>query len=63
MPIKEGQWQLVGDFATPLTISKFYQLAGGVDLTQSVPSPFNALTGFGVTNMQLLFNSKDTVID
>ncbi|MGS2763399.1 hypothetical protein [Sinomicrobium sp. M5D2P9] len=62
LPIKDDKWQLVGDFDTPITISKCYQLAGGINLAESLPAPFNALAGFGVSNMQLEYDAKNKAI-
>ncbi len=62
LPINDGLWQLTGHFDEPASISKFYQLAGGVNLVQSLPSPFNAFTAIGVTDLQLAYNTKENKI-
>ena len=56
LPTAEGSWQLVGEFASPLSISTFYQLAGGVDLLRALPEPFASLSGFGVRDLELVYD-------
>ena len=63
LPIKDGKWQLTGSFSEPQTLSKFFQMVGGVDLTQSLPAPFDAAFGFGPINVQLVYDSKNNRID
>lgn len=64
LPMKDGKWQLTGEFDSPYpSISKFYQLAGGVNLTQTLPAPFNALSGFGLKNTQLVYDSVNNGIE
>lgn len=64
LPMKDGKWQLTGEFESPYpSISKFYQLAGGVNLTQTLPSPFNVLSGFGLKNTQLVYDSVNNLIE
>ena len=63
LPVEDGQWQLEGSFVKPYpSIAKFYALAGGADLTQSLPSPFNGLAGLGVSALQLAFDSKRSTV-
>lgn len=63
LPIDNGLWQVEGHFETPASISQFYQMAGGVNLVQSLPSPFNALSDIGVTNSQLAYNTSSNAIE
>ncbi len=63
LPIQQGVWQLEGHFKEPASVSKFYQLAGGVNLVQSLPSPFNALSAIGVTDCQMAYNTDANKIE
>ncbi len=63
MPIEQGVWQLEGHFEEPASVSKFYQLSGGVNLVQSLPSPFNAFSAIGVTDCQMAYNAKTKTIE
>lgn len=58
MPIAQGVWQLEGHFDTPASVARFFQLAGGVNLVQALPAPFNALSAIGVTDCQLAYDSN-----
>ena len=61
-PIDEGLWQLEGHFDKPQSIANFYQMAGGVNLAQSLPSPFNAFSALGVTDCQLAYDTAQKKI-
>ncbi len=63
LPIVDGIWQIEGHFEEPASVSKFYQLAGGVNLVQALPSPFNALSLIGVTDCQMAYNSKENTVE
>ncbi|MEN6328609.1 MAG: LysM peptidoglycan-binding domain-containing protein [Syntrophomonas sp.] len=63
LPIIDGKWQLMGNFEEPLSINRLYQIAGGVNLMQALPAPFNTLAGFGVSNLQLVYDSNDNTIE
>jgi LysM repeat protein len=64
LPMKDGKWKLSGELGSPYpSISRFYQMAGGVNLTQALPSPFNALSGFGLKNTQLVYDSVNNAIE
>lgn len=63
MPISSGVWQLEGHFGEPMSVAKFYQLAGGVNLVQALPAPFNALSAIGVTDCQMAYNSNTGSIE
>ncbi len=58
LPVTDGQWQLEATFHKPYpSIAKFYALAGGANLTAALPAPFGGLAGFGVSKVQLAFDS------
>jgi len=63
LPIQPKVWQLEGHFKEPASISKFYQMAGGVNLVQALPSPFNAFSAIGVTDCQMAYNSKTNNVE
>ncbi|MBS0028370.1 hypothetical protein ACTJJ0_05085 [Chitinophaga sp. 22321] len=58
LPVRDGKWQFIGNFQKPYPgISRAFQLAGGIDLTQVLPPPFDALADFGLENTQLVCNT------
>ena len=58
-PVQDDKWLLKGAFAEPQSIGSFYQLAGGVNIVASLPSPLNVLTDLGLSNFELLYNAKE----
>jgi hypothetical protein len=64
LPVVEGKWQLAGSFNKPYpSIARFYSFAGGVNLVQALPSPFNGLAGFGLQNLRLVYDSGGREIE
>lgn len=64
LPVQDHKWQLIGNFDAPYpSINKFYQLAGGVDLTRALPPPFSTMAGFGVRNTQLAYDASKNHIE
>lgn len=63
-PVEDNQWVVTGVFAAPYpSIGSFFQMAGGLNLVQSLPSPLNALAGFGLREAQFIYNQADVAID
>lgn len=63
-PVEDDQWVVTGVFAAPYpSIGSFFQMAGGLNLVQSLPSPLNALSGFGLREAQFIYNQADVAID
>jgi hypothetical protein len=59
LPAAEGSWQLIGTFADPYpSIRSFYQLAGGVNLAGALPEPFASLAGFGLQQVELVYDDQ-----
>ena len=59
LPTAEGKWHLVGTFPEPYPgIRSFYQLAGGVDLVRILPEPFASLSGFGLQDVELVYDQE-----
>jgi LysM repeat protein len=58
LPVSDAIWELEGHFPRPYpSIAKFYQMAGGVNLLATLPAPFGALAGFGVSTAQLAYDA------
>lgn len=53
LTLTDGALKLTGNFNPPLSIDYAFKLAGGVNLLPQVPPPFSALTGLGVTGLEL----------
>ncbi|WP_372394246.1 LysM peptidoglycan-binding domain-containing protein [Azospirillum sp. HJ39] len=63
-PVEENRWVVTGVFEAPYpSIGSFFQMAGGLNLVQSLPSPLNALSGFGLREAQFVYNQTDVAID
>jgi LysM repeat protein len=56
VPAADGIWLFTGDFEKPISLASVYQLVGGVNLQQSLPGPFAALTTLGVIDLELLYD-------
>jgi LysM repeat protein len=54
-PVENKQWVVTGTFDTPVGIGAFYQMAGGINLVQSLPAPLNSLAGFGLSECQFIY--------
>lgn len=56
-PTQENSWLIKGGFDTAYpSIDTFYQMAGGINLVQSLPSPLCELGQFGLKNVELMYN-------
>jgi LysM repeat protein len=63
-PVADNAWLLGASFTGRYpSISTIYQAAGGINLTQTLPPPLNALAGFGLKSMQLQYNPTTTSFD
>lgn len=55
-PVENSQWVVTGNFPTPYpSIATFYQMAGGINLVQSLPAPLSSLAGFGLSECQFIY--------
>ncbi|KZL88481.1 hypothetical protein [Clostridium magnum] len=51
------QWIIKGQIEKPYpNISTACQLLGGIDITQSLPSPLNTLAGLGISEIEVTYN-------
>lgn len=57
-PEQEDLWLISGGFSSPVSISSFFQMAGGVNLVQVLQPPLNGLAGFGLKDIQLKYDNK-----
>ncbi len=58
-PIIDNTWVINGRFGETIpSISSFYQMAGGINLIESLPAPLNTLAGFGIKDIQLVYDAK-----
>ncbi|MEQ9404784.1 MAG: hypothetical protein RIM99_14425 [Cyclobacteriaceae bacterium] len=63
-PVENDTWVLTGTFESPFpSIGKFYQMAGGVNLVESLPAPLNSIAGFGLKKAQLVYNTATNKLD
>ncbi len=63
-PVVNNTWLFTGDFQEPYpSISNFYQLIGGVNLSASLPQPFSTLTDLGLKDINLGYNSKKSSLE
>ncbi|BAI76249.1 hypothetical protein AZL_d04230 (plasmid) [Azospirillum sp. B510] len=63
-PVEENRWIVTGVFAAPYpSIGSFFQMAGGLNLVQSLPSPLNALSGFGLREAQFVYDQTAAAIE
>ncbi len=59
-PVVNNQWIITGIFESPYpNISDFYQIAGGINLLESLPEPFNAWATLGLQEVQTVYDSKN----
>ncbi|MEG4595014.1 LysM peptidoglycan-binding domain-containing protein [Microcoleus sp. F8_C2] len=57
-PIQDNKWVMTSTLGKPYpSITSFYQLAGGINLVQSLPSPLNTLSGFGLSEVQFIYDA------
>ncbi|MGV3597402.1 MAG: hypothetical protein ACO1PI_05990 [Bacteroidota bacterium] len=57
-PVTNNTWVFNGTFANPYpSISNFYQMVGGVNLTSSLPQPFSTLTDLGLREINVSYDS------
>ncbi|MBL1278302.1 MAG: hypothetical protein COB30_019685 [Ectothiorhodospiraceae bacterium] len=63
LPIDGDTWVLQGIFDEPVGISNVIQLAGGINLANSVPPPLNTITSIGVSSANLTYNSSNSTLD
>ncbi|MES2727950.1 MAG: hypothetical protein V4643_12650 [Bacteroidota bacterium] len=57
-PVTNNTWLFQGAFLEPYpSISNFYQLVGGVNLTTALPQPFSTLTTLGLKTIDISYNS------
>ncbi|SDF78063.1 LysM peptidoglycan-binding domain-containing protein [Chitinophaga filiformis] len=63
-PVAESAWLISAAFAGNYPgIATIYQAAGGVNLVQVLPTPLNQLAGFGLKEVQLMYNSRSLSFD
>ena len=63
-PVPNSTWMFEGNFQEPYpSISNFYQLIGGVNLSTSLPQPFSTLTDLGLQDIAMSYNSKTGSVD
>ena len=63
-PVVNNVWQLKGSPDPKYnSISNFYQLVGGVNLTASLPQPFSTLTDLELKEFSLDYNSKASSVN
>lgn len=63
-PTANKTWLFQGAFNAPYpSISNFYQLVGGINLTSALPQPFSTLTTLGLSSIDISYNSGKSVVD
>ncbi|MCF6404889.1 LysM peptidoglycan-binding domain-containing protein [Chitinophaga filiformis] len=63
-PVGENTWLLSAAFEDNYPgIASIYQAAGGVNLVQVLPTPLNQLAGFGLKEVQLMYNTTSLSFD
>lgn len=63
-PTGENTWFLSAAFEGNYPgIASIYQAAGGVNLVQVLPNPLNQLAGFGLKEVQLMYNTTSLSFD
>jgi LysM repeat protein len=64
-PVEDGVWSITGsvDEAHPLSLATVFALAGGSNLVQMLPAPLNGFADFGLTKVQVLYDSGAGEID
>lgn len=56
-PVIDKKWVITGTFDSPYpSIGLFYQMAGGVNLVNTLPPPLNSLAGFGLSECQIIYD-------
>ena len=63
LPLQGNTWIFDGVFDQPVGISDVIQLAGGINLANSVPPPLNTITSIGVSSANLTYNVADTTLE
>ena len=59
LPSEKNQWLLSAAFKPEYPgIDKVFQMAGGIDLVQTMPPPLNALTDLGISYMECAYDLK-----
>lgn len=62
-PVQPNQWAVTGTFDAPYpSIATFYSMAGGVNLAQSLPAPLNTLSGFGLREIEIAYDTATPAI-
>ncbi|WP_108867820.1 LysM peptidoglycan-binding domain-containing protein [Aquimarina aquimarini] len=62
-PEENNTWLITGGFDTPLSVSSFFQMAGGINLVQVLQPPLNGMAGFGLKDIQLHYNNQTHAFD
>lgn len=63
-PVTNNIWLFQGAFSDPYpSISNFYQLVGGVNLTTALPQPFSTLTTLGLKTIDVSYNSATSNVE
>jgi hypothetical protein len=63
-PVVENIWMFKGTLNEPYpSISNFYQLLGGVNLSAALPQPFSTLTDLGLKTIDVRYNSSTKIVD
>jgi hypothetical protein len=63
LPIKGNTWVFGGKFDKPVGIADVIQLAGGINLANSIPAPLNTITSIGVSSSTLTYNTASTTLE
>ncbi|GAA6767955.1 hypothetical protein AAFH68_39070 [Flavobacterium sp. CGRL1] len=62
-PITANTWLLQGSFDSPYpSISNFYQMIGGVNLTTALPQPFSTLVDLGLKQIDLSYDTQTSLV-
>ncbi len=59
LPVFDNQWRFQGQFGkgNAPSLDILFQLAGGINLVRNLPAPFSTISGFGIRDMELLYDS------
>jgi len=63
LPLKGNSWIFDGKFNTPVGISNVIQLAGGINIVNSIPVPLNTVTSIGVSSSTITYNTASTTLE
>ena len=63
LPLEGSTWVLGGEFEKPVGVDRVIQLAGGINLLNSVPPPLTAVTSIGVSSGTITYNSSSNTLD